>query len=788
MSGDRHLAAHLTRRNFLKGALAVGSASMVDLRWAGHTAVAGPQLDSSGRILVLIELNGGLDGLNTVIPYTDPAYAAQRGALAIPSSQVLPLVDGVGLHPALGRLKTRFENGNVAIVRGVGLPGGNRSHFDAMARVMSANPGDQLPITGWAGRHLDSQDLGGLGGITINTTGVPLMLRGVTDTTTSLPIGAQGIAVADRSREHWNISFDRLRELDGRRDGPNEWYGKVADLIGHSVTAGRDVAPAYDAVPTEGSELGRALGVAAGVINLDVGARILHVLRIGYDTHATAAAPLADLLAELDEAIDGFYQVLDPQYHSRTVLATVTEFGRRVHPNGSLGTDHGTSSVMFVIGNRVNGGLYGTQPSLTQLDERGDLAVTTDIRSVFATIVASWLDGDEQRVFGTTYPHLPIFRSGPSCAPLATPYAGSGYRSLMPQRVLDTRLGIGAAKAKIGPRQTLVLDLAGRGGIPATGVAAVALNVTAAEPDQVSYLTVWPSDGPRPDTSNLNLTPGLVTPNMVISRVDPQGRVSIYNERGTAHVIADVAGWLPADSPYVAVQPARVLDTRRGLWAPPGRIGRGQSLRMTLAGRGGVGAGAEAVVLNLTAVESDAVGYVTVWPSGDARPYASSVNTVPGRTVPNLVIARLGPSGAIDLYNYGGPTHLIADVFGWFPPSTGFHPLAPVRLVDSRSGITVRGPLRARLRVDVEVSCRAAVPANASAVALNVTVAEPTASGYLTVWPAGQAQPTASNVNFVAGQTVPNLVICRLGVDGMVSFRVSGGTAHTIADLVGWFE
>jgi uncharacterized protein (DUF1501 family) len=778
-----------SRRAFLQSALAAGAAAMVDMRLFRDAAIAGPQLAANGRILVLVELNGGLDSLNTVVPFGDPAYAVQRAPLALPSDSLLRINGDVGLHPGLSRLKTRYDNGDVAIVRGVGMPDGNRSHFNAMARLMAANPGEQLPVTGWAGRYLDSLgDLGGLGGISIENTGVPLILRGNTDTTTNLPLAANGIAGGDRTQAHWNACYDWMQQLEGRRWGANAHYADMADMIGHSVTVARDILPLYDATPQMSSGLAQGLAVAASVINLDVGARILHVYRIGFDTHVNAAAPLDALLRELDDAIEGFFQVLHPQFHSRTVLATITEFGRRVRPNGGLGTDHGTSSVMFLVGNRVNGGLHGTQPSLTQLDARGDMAVTVDIRSVFATIVEDWLDGDEAVVLGATYPHLPLFQFGAQCPPLPSSFSSNGYRALVPTRVLDTRLGVGAARAKLGPGQTVVVDLAGRGGIPGSGVKAVALNVTAAEPDRPSYLTVWPADRPRPATSNLNLTPGLVTPNMVITGVDGAGRIALYNEQGSVHVIADVAGWLPADSAYVSVNPERVLDTRSGIWAPRARLGAGQTLRMTLAGRAGIGPSAQAVVLNLTAVDSDANGYVTVWPSGTPRPHASSLNTARGRAVPNLVIARLGADGAVDLYNFGGATHLIADVFGWFPAGAGFHPLSPSRVLDTRAGITARGALRARMRLDVEATCKGGVPPNAAAVALNVTVTEPTAASYLSIWPAGSPQPTASNLNFAAGQTVPNLVICRLGVDGMVSFFNAAGAVHAVADVVGWFE
>jgi hypothetical protein len=192
-------------------------------------------------------------------------------------------------------------------------------------------------------------------------------------------------------------------------------------------------------------------------------------------------------------------------------------------------------------------------------------------------------------------------------------------------------------------------------------------------------------------------------------------------------------------------------------------------------------------VLNVTVTEPSAGGYVTVWPTTDARPNASNLNFGPGQTVPNLVVCKLGTDGSVSLFNAAGSSHVIADVVGYFTPWAGgvCASLTPVRVLDTRDR---HAPLTAGATIDLTVAGTGGVPATgATAVALNVTVTEPTANGYLTVWPAGTARPVASNLNFVPGQTVPNLVMCKLGANGAVSIYNATGSSHVIADVVAWF-
>jgi peptidoglycan hydrolase-like protein with peptidoglycan-binding domain len=240
----------------------------------------------------------------------------------------------------------------------------------------------------------------------------------------------------------------------------------------------------------------------------------------------------------------------------------------------------------------------------------------------------------------------------------------------------------------------------------------------------------------------------------------------------------------PAPASFHPIAPVRLLDSRAGTGGPAAPFGGTETRLVDVGGLGGVPADAVAVVLNVTVTEPTAGSYLTVWPAGTERPTASNLNMVPGQTVANMVTVGLGAEGRVAVYNHAGATHVVADVTGWY--SAGFHPLTPARLLDTREAAP--GAFGAGEARDLTVGGAGAVPPTAIAVALNVTVTEPTASGFLTVWPAGSERPTASNLNMVPGQTVPNMVVVGLGAGGAVSIFNFAGNSHVVVDVAGWFE
>jgi hypothetical protein len=262
--------------------------------------------------------------------------------------------------------------------------------------------------------------------------------------------------------------------------------------------------------------------------------------------------------------------------------------------------------------------------------------------------------------------------AGYVAAPTATPPNAGLYTPIVPTRLLDTRDPTSAIKAPVGQGQAISVLVAGMANVPSAGAGAVVLNVTATNPTSASFLTVYPTGPAQPVASNLNFVAGQTMPNRVIVKLGSGGSVNFYNAFGSVDVVADVAGWFSdgttsnAGSMFVGMTPGRILDTR-----PANAVGPGATSVLMVAGQDGVPAMSSAVppaavVLNVTATNPTAPSFLTIWPDGPLRPTASDLNYLPQQTVPNLVVVRLGPSGAIDIYNAFGTADVVVDVVGWY--------------------------------------------------------------------------------------------------------------------------
>ncbi len=382
-----------------------------------------------------------------------------------------------------------------------------------------------------------------------------------------------------------------------------------------------------------------------------------------------------------------------------------------------------------------------------------------------------------------------------------------GYQAVSPARLLDTRTtGVtvdgqsqGGGPVVGGTAKTV--KVTGRGGVPASGVAAVVLNVTAVRPTTSSFVTVYTAGEARPNTSNLNIVVGDVSPNLVVVKIVANGSVSLYLSGGKSDLLADVAGYYPTGGSIVPLSPGRLLDTRTGGATVDGQaqgqgpIGAGLSRDVQITGRYGIPtSGADAVILNVTGVRPTTGTFATVWPTGATRPNASNLNLTAGEVKPNLVVAKLGAGGKISIYNAVGKLDVLADVAGYVPSGTSYSALAPARLLDTRpTGATVdgqgqrSGPVGAGGTVDVQVTGRAGVPAGVTAVVLNVTGVAPTAATFVTAFPAGEARPNASNLNLRKGEVRPNLVFAKVGAGGKVSLFNASGSVNLLADVAGYF-
>ena len=315
-------------------------------------------------------------------------------------------------------------------------------------------------------------------------------------------------------------------------------------------------------------------------------------------------------------------------------------------------------------------------------------------------------------------------------------------------------------------------------------------------PDDIAQVV---SDPPEGSANNPVLTGRITGDGATVVFTSPASNLVPGDDNGEIDVFArDLV--VPAS--YVPSSPRRLMDTRvggvtvDGLFAGIGRRGAGETLRLDVVGRAGVPATAGAVVLNVTVADPGGSGFVTVWPCDSVvPPTASNLNFVAGVTVPNVVVVPVSASGEVCVFTAESATHLIADLNGWFPTEASYVPSSPRRLMDTRvGGVTVDGLFAGigrrgageTLRLDVVG--RAGVPATAGAVVLNVTVADPGGSGFVTVWPCDSVvPPTASNLNFVAGVTVPNVVVVPVSASGEVCVFTAESATHLIADLNGWF-
>jgi hypothetical protein len=248
------------------------------------------------------------------------------------------------------------------------------------------------------------------------------------------------------------------------------------------------------------------------------------------------------------------------------------------------------------------------------------------------------------------------------------PPTGGRFTSLTPARVLDTRdgTGRGGVAGAVGPGQSIDLTVTGVGGVPTSGVNAVALNVTVDQPTASGFVTTWPTGEGRPNASTHNFVPGLTAANLVLAKVGANGQVSLFNSSGSTHLIADVVGYFSTSGgAFVPVTPERLIDTRDGTGGAFGALGPAVNIGTLLADGTPIPSNATAVIVNITAVNSTLPSYITAWPTGLARPQASIMNPRPGVPVPNQAYLKLGPGGMLDVFNFSGSTDVIIDVFGY---------------------------------------------------------------------------------------------------------------------------
>jgi uncharacterized protein (DUF1501 family) len=407
----------LNRRHFLtrslQGSSLLALGTVVPQFVARTARAAAPGKD---KILVVLEMTGGNDGLNTVIPYADDLYHKARPTLRQTKDVVIRLDDHVGLNSAMTGFRQMWEKGSLAVVQGVGYPNPERSHFEAMDIWQSADP-KRVVTTGWLGRAVGEMknSTGGVPILHVGARGVPLALAGAP--------GGGAVTVNDSNSFRLQLGGGKKAQLQARRrlfedmtassDLTSANDDDLASFIKRrqvqtltAVETLRDLLEGPNAVARPGAGLAQKLQLIAGLIARGFGTRIFYVSLDGFDTHAAQAGAHASLLGDLSNSINGFFDTLKTTGNdSRVRLMTYSEFGRRVQENGSRGTDHGAGSCLFLAGPSVKAGVVGKHPSLADLDA-DDLKFHTDFRRVYATLLDGWLGCDSKAVLGARWEHV----------------------------------------------------------------------------------------------------------------------------------------------------------------------------------------------------------------------------------------------------------------------------------------------------------------------------------------------------------------------------------------------
>lgn len=412
-----------SRREFLAGSLTFLSVASTLPLFLGRTAqvLAGDdpkpaKKNDSNRILVVVQLAGGNDGLNTVVPYSMEEYYKYRRVLAIPKDQVLKLEDGVGLHPGATGLKELFDDGKMAVIQGVGYPNPNRSHFQSMDVWHTADP-DLKRHNGWLGRFFDNSCAGAdpgpepISGIALMKEAPPAMQG-----EKFMPLAFDDIGAltwrGNTKDARAQAAFRKLNNIDGDLPGSGPELAQYLERAALKAqlgaddlrtAVGREIPARRGRGGGRGGDLERQLSLVARMIAADLPTRVYYVSMGGFDTHTGQEGRHRQLMTQLGNAIKDFVDTLEEQkLLDRVVVLTFSEFGRRVQENASGGTDHGEAAPMFLFGSQVKAGVHEKHPSLANL-HRGDLTFGVDFRRVYAAVLRDWLKAQPEKVIGGSF-------------------------------------------------------------------------------------------------------------------------------------------------------------------------------------------------------------------------------------------------------------------------------------------------------------------------------------------------------------------------------------------------
>ncbi|MBV9439622.1 MAG: DUF1501 domain-containing protein [Candidatus Eremiobacteraeota bacterium] len=403
----------LSRSSFLLGAVSglavVGKADSIFAQALAQTPLPGLP-GSSDRVLVVINFQGGNDGLNTVVPYGNPDYYRFRPSLGVAANDVLRIDDVVGFNPVLAPFKKMYDAGQVAVVQGVGYPDPDHSHFRSTEIWQTAQP-KGYESTGWLGRYLDQSGLPAsnlFNAVALANVLPEALIARKTDVPAIDAVRTYGLR-SDRNTADREAFHEFVRDTTVPFRSP--FLAQVAEIEDHAQRGAEELPKLISGYQSQATypqtPLGRSLALAAQIVGSRLGTRVLFLQHGSFDTHVTQKQTQDRLLGDFANAISAFYTDLAAHGSDKRVLTmTFSEFGRRVGENGSRGTDHGEAAPLFLVGGGVKGGLYGAHPDLARLN-MGNLAYTTDFRSVYATVLERWLGRPSQAIVGGAFPTLP---------------------------------------------------------------------------------------------------------------------------------------------------------------------------------------------------------------------------------------------------------------------------------------------------------------------------------------------------------------------------------------------
>ncbi|GAB3966126.1 DUF1501 domain-containing protein [Spirosoma terrae] len=399
----------MNRRDFIKqSALTTAGTMLIPHFLKAYEAQAMGGLDTSnGKILVIVQLSGGNDGLNTVVPYRNDIYYRERPTIAIRSEKVLPLNDEIGLHPAMSPLKALYDDGLVTVINNVGYPNPDRSHFRSMDIWQTASDSDNYLRTGWVGRFLDAACAG--------KEQQPFRTIEVDDTLSLALKGSQlnGLAVLDPKKLYNQTRSGFTAKLSQEHHDDHESVAYLYKTLAETVSSAEYV---YSKAKIQSSsttypnhELGNRLRTVSQMIQSGVGTSVYYVSISGFDTHINQPGQQERLLGQYAEAVGAFMTDLKLIGRQNDVLLmTFSEFGRRVKQNASNGTDHGTANNVFLIGGGMpSRRVLNEAPNLTKLTD-GDLTYSVDFRQIYATLLRDYLKADDTAILGRKFESLKI--------------------------------------------------------------------------------------------------------------------------------------------------------------------------------------------------------------------------------------------------------------------------------------------------------------------------------------------------------------------------------------------